>query len=159
MSVRERLEDAILLWNHGRKSGAWIQVLIAAAATSRARFPGMSDKARFMAFVREVTPTIVYGEGQTVVGGMHLLIGRATGDPVSLAEVIYTHLRCSLIHEAIMPSEVELCQSRIVDGQLIAELRVETAEAPLAIPDFWVINLAKAVAGAPENVADCRGLF
>jgi hypothetical protein len=71
MSVRERLEDAQLLWNNGRIHGAWIQVLIAAAATSRIRFPRpMTDKQAFTAFVREVTPTILDGKAPAIPGGI-----------------------------------------------------------------------------------------
>ena len=47
VTVRERLEDAALLWQHGRKHGAWIQVLIATAATARRRFPGLKDGEAF----------------------------------------------------------------------------------------------------------------
>jgi hypothetical protein len=35
MSVRERIEDAKMLWNAGRKEGAFIMILIAVAATAR----------------------------------------------------------------------------------------------------------------------------
>ena len=38
MSVRDRLEDARVLTVAGRQQGAFIQVLIAAAATSRKRY-------------------------------------------------------------------------------------------------------------------------
>jgi len=64
------------------------------------------------------------------------------------------------VHEAVLADEVRLCQSRIVDDKLVAELHgVGTPELPLTIPDFWVIHLAKAIAEAPENIADCEGLF
>jgi hypothetical protein len=39
MSVKARLEDAVILWDRGRKEGAWALVLVAAAATSRKRYP------------------------------------------------------------------------------------------------------------------------
>ena len=61
MSVRERLDDALFLWKHGRKSGAWIQVLIAAAPTSGKRFPKQSDSAAFRSFIREVTRSVITG--------------------------------------------------------------------------------------------------
>ncbi len=38
MSIRSRLEDATILFSAGRREGAFVQVLVAAAATSRKRY-------------------------------------------------------------------------------------------------------------------------
>jgi hypothetical protein len=162
MSVRERLEDAMLLWNNGRKVVAWCQVLIAAAATSRVRFPRpMSDREAFMTFICELTPTIFDGKSPSVPGGITVAFYQDTrGDGASLDKIFYVHLRCNLVHEAIMPAEVQLCESRVVDGKLVADLSgIGKAHSPLTIPDFWVLHLAIAVANAPENAAECAGLF
>lgn len=155
MTVRERLEDSALLWQQGRKQGAWIQVLIAAAATSRLRFPTMKDGEAFKAFIREVTPTIVEPSNPPVPGGVNVIFNGNTTKPLPLDNVLYKHLRCNLLHEAVMPSDVRLSESRMVDGKLVADLR---GGSPLTIPDFWVLNLAKAVAEAPENAASCAGI-
>jgi hypothetical protein len=162
MSVRQRLDDARFLWNDGRKEGAWIQVLIAAAATSRMRFPGEKDDNKaFRAFIREVTPTILNANASATPGGIDIkFYSKVRGDGVGLDRLIYSHMRCKLVHEAVLADEVELSESRVVDGQLVAELHgAGTKTSPLTIPDFWVLNLAKAVAEAPENAADCNGLF
>lgn len=156
MSVRERLDDAKLLWEKGRKQGAWIQVLIAAAATSRQRFPTKSDGEAFRQFIREVTPTIVDGTKPAIPGGIIVLFNADTLDQMPLDQVLYKHLRCHLLHEAVMPPDVRLSDSRVVDDKLVADLRGGT---PLTIPDFWVLHLAKAVADAPENAATCGGVF
>jgi hypothetical protein len=37
MSIKARLEDAMVLWDQVRKKGAWAMVLVATAATSRRR--------------------------------------------------------------------------------------------------------------------------
>ena len=156
MSVRDRLEDAVVLWRQGRKSGAWIQVLIAAAATSRERFPSMKDGEAFRAFVREITPTIVDSKSAAIPGGVNVVFNADGGNLMSLDQVLYKHLRCNLLHEAVMPAEVHLSESHIVDGKLVADLR---GGSPLTIPDFWVLHLAKAVAHAPENSSTCADLF
>ena len=156
MSVRERLEDAILLWRYDRREGAWIQVLIAAAATARQRFPTGGDGEVFRKFIREVTPTINDATMPRIPGGVTVIFESKVAKPMSLDEAFYKHLRCYLLHEAVMPQDVCLSPSKVVDGKLVAELR---GGAPLAIPDFWVLNLAKAVADAPENAAACAGLF
>ena len=162
MSVRARLEDALFLWNAGRKEGAWTQVLIAAAATSRIRFPRpITDQQAFRSFIREVTPTIFDGVSPPAPGG--ITVGFYTdvyGDGVDLDYLFYVHLRCNLVHEAVLPVEVKLSESRIVDGKLVADLQgTGKMSSPLTIPDFWVIHLAKAVALAPENVVTCADLF
>ncbi len=156
MSVRERLEDAILLWEHGRKEGAWIQVLIAAAATSRMRLPKpVPDKEAFTTFIKQVSPTIVTGSGQPCEKGITFMIGE-----VALEDVIYKHLRCNLVHEADIADKVTLHESRVVDGKLFGQFGGHcTKDSPLTIPDFWVLNLGKAVADAPENAATCGELF
>jgi hypothetical protein len=161
MSVRERLEDARLLWEGGRKEGAWIQVLIAAAATSRIRFPSKGNGEAFRSFIREVAPTILDGNAPAVPGGISInFYDQVRGDGVSLDKLFYSHLRCNLVHEAVLADEVRLCESRVEEGRLIAELHgVGTKISPLTIPDCWVLHLGKAVAEAPENAVDCAGLF
>jgi hypothetical protein len=141
--------------------GAWIHVLIAAAATSRMRFPGKKDGEAFRAFIREVTPTILDANAPAKPGGITLnFYNQVRGDGVALDRLIYSHLRCNLVHEAVLAEEVKLCESHVVDGKLVAELHgVGTKDLPLTIPDFWVLHLGKAVADAAENVGDCAGLF
>jgi len=156
MAILDRLEDAKLLWENGRKQGAWINVLIAAAATAKQRFPTKSDGKGFRQFIREVTPTIVDARRPAVPGGIHVIFNAETANEMPLDQVMYKHLRCHLLHEAVMPPDVCLSPSRLVDGKLVADLRGGT---PLTIPDFWVLHLAKAVADAPENSATCAGLF
>ncbi|MCO6438561.1 MAG: hypothetical protein J5J06_15830 [Phycisphaerae bacterium] len=39
MSIRARIEDAVVLWHTGRREGALLSALVAAAATSRKRYP------------------------------------------------------------------------------------------------------------------------
>jgi len=156
MSVRERLEDAKFLWEKGRKEGAWIQVLIAAAATSRQRFPAKGDGEAFRQFIKEVTPTIVSPTAPPIPGGVTVIFNGDTSNQMPLDQVMYKHLRCHLLHEAVMPPDVRLSDSKLVDGKLVADLKGGT---PLTIPDFWVIHLAKAIADAPENAATCAGMF
>jgi hypothetical protein len=103
-----------------------------------------------------VTPTIVRGTAPAIPGGIRVIFNADAPDQMPLDQVIYKHLRCNFLHEAVMPPDVCLSDSRMVDGKLVADLRGGT---PLTIPDFWVIHLAKAVADAPENAAACAGLF
>jgi hypothetical protein len=147
MTVRARLIDAMILWEQGRKEGARALVLIAAAATSRKRYPRtmMSDRESFTQFIRDIQGTIIIGEfpippmAPIVIGG------------IPIENMVYEHMRCNLVHEAELHSKVALSESKVVNGLLAAELRVGAVDE---IPDFWVINLAKAVALASENAAE-----
>ena len=59
MSIKARIEDAEILWQHGRKEGAWVLALVAAASTSRKRYPRpMKDSQAFKSFIRDVLPTL-----------------------------------------------------------------------------------------------------
>ena len=55
MSVSVRVEDALLLWERGRREGAFLTALIAVAATFRKRFPDrkmLGDREAFEAFLK-----------------------------------------------------------------------------------------------------------
>jgi hypothetical protein len=55
MSLRERVEDAMLLSENGRRDGAFLVALIAVAATARRRFPArtlVGDREAFAGFVQ-----------------------------------------------------------------------------------------------------------
>ena len=146
MSIKSMIEDAELLWGRGRKEGAWAVALIAAAATSRKRYPKpIRDSEAFKLFIRDVLPTLMFGK---------LLHGTPNPaiifDQTPIEEIIYEHLRCNLVHEADLSNQLGFSQSKIVDGKVQATLVVGS---PNMIPDFWVLNLMMAVREAPENVS------
>lgn len=146
MSVKARLEDAMILWDRGRKEGAWALVLVAAAATSRKRYPRpMRDNDSFKRFMRDVLDTVISGNHPPRPLSPIIL------DKIPLEDILYEHMRCNLVHEAELGGLVSLSESKIVDGNLTAELRVGAVHE---VPDFWVIHLAKAVRLAPENASE-----
>jgi hypothetical protein len=147
MSVKARLEDAMVLWDLGRKEGAWALVLIAAAATSRKRYPKpMKDNQSFKTFIRDVQGTIILGDYPTPAMGPIAFAG------VPMEDVIYEHMRCNLVHEGELHPNVALSESKVAMGNMLgAELRVGAVNE---LPDFWVIHLAKAVRLVPENAAE-----
>src|SRR5262245_51774595 len=122
MSIRDRLEDAALLWQNGRKHGAWISILIAADATAGLRFPSDKVGDRFRKFIREVTPTIATGKAPAITGGVHIVFGE---EKIHLDQLLYKHFRCNLMHEAMLDCNIaDLAHSEIIDDKLIAVLRV-----------------------------------
>lgn len=147
MSIKARVEDAEALWRQGRKEGAWAVALIAAAATSRKRYPRPTpDNQSFKSFIRDVLPTLMYGKPLQGAPNPRIIF-----DQTPIEDIIYEHLRCNLIHEGEPAPQIAFSESKIVDGKLQATLAVGS---PNVIPDFWVIHLLKAVREAPENAAE-----
>jgi hypothetical protein len=147
MSIKGRIEDAELLWQQGRKEGAWALALIAAAATSRKRYSKpIADNQAFKSFIRDVLPTLMYGKPLQGTPNPRIIF-----DQTPVEDIIYEHLRCNLVHEGELSQKVVFSESVIVDGKLQATLAVGS---PNVIPDFWVLHLIKAVREAPENVAE-----
>jgi hypothetical protein len=62
LSIKTRIEDAEHLWAEGRKEGAWVQALIAAAATARRRYPRpIPDNQSFKSFICDIAGVIMTG--------------------------------------------------------------------------------------------------
>ena len=145
MSVKDRLLDAQFLWDHGRKESAFVLVLIAFAATSKKRYPRpIRDPDSFKRFAADVMGTITGGPKYNVKFPFD---GK---DEVWLGDILYTHLRCQLVHEAEMPPSIVFTEPQIREGQVYNVLKLTS---PLGFPEGWVRNLAKAVTEAPENQA------
>jgi hypothetical protein len=105
--VHARLEDAKVLFDAGRIEGALLMTLVAVAATSRRRYPvgtislkdpskKMGDGGAFKTFVRDEIWRLVKEHSDTVQydGGM------------PIEDFLYKYLRCSLLHEGKLPSDV-----------------------------------------------------
>ena len=150
MGVKDRIEDAGVLWEAGRREGAWVMALIAAAATSRKRYPKPEtrlDSDAFKKFIRDIMPTLTLDKSLHDTQPNPGVMFRDK----PLEDIIYHHLRCNLVHEAGLDPAVAFSESKIVDGERMATLSVGS---PNIIPDFWVRNLIQAVKGAPENASD-----
>lgn len=150
MSIKARIEDAEQLWANGRKEGAWVQALIAAAATARKRYPRpMSDNESFKSFIRDIARTILSGKPDAK-GPLYIrFYSEHRGQHRKLEDIFYSELRCNLVHEAEL-KEVGFSESKVEGKRLVASLSVPTRGAA-KIPDFWVLHLIAAVKAAPEN--------
>lgn len=93
MSIQDRLEDAALLWSQGRREGAFLSVLVAAAATARKTFPEIkSDREAFEAFMSTTHSWTIEIEHR--------------GKLVDVDRLFYTWLRCELVHTARLPPDL-----------------------------------------------------
>jgi hypothetical protein len=146
MSIKNRVDDALVLWNAGRKEGAWVLALVAAAATARKRYPRpMKDNESFKAFIRDITLTLVYGKPAGENRPAVLF-----GDSL-LEDIIYKDMRCKFVHEAEIEGTVVLDECRLVNGGTTGTMRVGGGGKPHGFPDFWALHLLKAVREALEN--------
>lgn len=157
MSVKDRIEDARILWENDRIEGAVIQVLIAVAGTVRKRYPKpMGDSKAFKKFVIDEIEKITNGPTRNIDFYFR-------GNPhTPLEDIIYSFMRCTLVHEGCLPSDFTLTQpvpghgkprGRSPDGtpydcKLINVLALNDV---LGFPVGWVWNLVRVVAEAPEN--------
>jgi hypothetical protein len=150
LSIKTRIEDAEHLWSQARKEGAWVQALIAAAATARRRYPRpMPDNQSFKSFICDIAGLIVMGDLNAPGPLYYRFYTEDREDHRKLEDIFYSELRCNLIHEGEL-NEVEFSESRAENGRLIASLTVPT-RGRAEIPDFWVLHLIAAVKAAPEN--------
>jgi len=174
MSIRERLDDARILFAQGRRDGALLSVLIAVAATSRRRYPRttMRDDEAFIRFlldehpavvkisdwvptceddyIRCIHPDKVLDEGGNRVGGWWFKVPGSgergwPDEMMPLATCLYKFVRNSLAHEGILPSNVEFVDSEA------GQLTFQVLEDRLRISNSLMDGLGAAVTYAPEN--------
>ena len=141
MSIKSRIEDADSLFQHGRKEGSLLLVLIAVAATSRKRYPKerYRDSEAFKAFVCE--EMVQFAPGWKKNSNVEV---NFRGEPLRMPDVLYEYVRCNLFHEAELPIDISLKDE---EGFSITVINNER----LVISDkiFWYLK--KIVIEAPEN--------
>lgn len=146
MSIADRLDDARLLYEHGRFEGAFMSVLSAAAGTSSLRFPkgtrsfadatkGMPDNERFTRFL----------EGTPPIAGALVRFDR---ECTSVASILYKFLRCTLMHGGRVHRRVQLSEG---SSEFEARIDCETAAPNVIITHPIIMMLAHAIATCPEN--------
>jgi len=150
MSVKDRLDDAMILVKQGRWEGALCLTLIAVAATSRKRFPretGMTDGQAFEKYLDEDLWRHVGLGGFRGAKGVITITHR--GKEFSLEHILYRHFRCELVHEASLPSDI------VFDANSMDELSIRsgdgTGAVPLILSTLWLQALVTTVVCAKEN--------
>ena len=142
MSAKDLVEDAQLLWARGRKGSAFALILIAFAATARVRYPRpMPDNESFKRFIQDELATIL-GTKDTAVS----LPFR--GKSVPIEDILYSELRCQLIHEGELPDTITFTPKTVKDGVVCD---VITITDPFGMPESWVLNMIRVIVNAPEN--------
>lgn len=136
MSIKNRVEDARLLWKKGRKEGAFLNALIATAATARKRYkyPKYKDRESFTKFLQDSHPGRI---GLEFRGKCELI-----------EEIFYKWMRCELIHEGKLPFDIEFINDK---GNGMTARAGGHPEYKLLIGYNWIDYLINAIVKAPEN--------
>lgn len=148
MSIRERVRDAHLLYQHGHREGALLSVLIAVAASARRRYPKpkFRDHDAFVKWIGEEMLAITGGR----VRNYNVAVPGA--DPTKwvdglmpLGECLYSFIRCNLAHEATLPDNVEFFPADAMS------LSIDINDTTIRLSDTWMDALTQAIQYAPEN--------
>lgn len=134
MSIRARVEDALFLYQNGRYEGAFLNALVAVAATARRESPerSLSDSECFEKFLDKRQRGIMKIEYR---GELH-----------TVPHIFYKWFRCELIHEGKLPIDVQFIETD--------NLSVRAGGAPeyvLKISHGWFHWLVNSVVEAPCN--------
>jgi len=99
MSIHERVEDALFLYQNGRYEGAFLTALLAVAATAGREEAKnkMGDRACFEAFLDRRRRGVLKVEFR---GELH-----------TIPHIFYKWFRCELVHEGGLPIDVEFIKS------------------------------------------------
>ena len=158
MSIRQRIEDAKILWENDRFEGAIIHILIALAGTIRKRYPKKeySDTKAFRLFIKDEVLKITNGpEGFPIYYD-----GKAN---IPVEDILYKFIRCELIHEGSLPTNIELTKPEFekcdpfgknpdgkpYDTGIFNHLKLYEI---LGFPIGWIWNMLKVIVDAPENI-------
>src|SRR5437763_1918585 len=120
MSIRQRIEDAVILDSVGRKEGALLSALAAAVATARLRYPEgtksrwrqgktMGEDEAFLTFFSEDSE-IIYGKGRRLSMPAPRLDPEdpsATASSLTHPGALYKYLRTDLAPVGKKPPAVE----------------------------------------------------
>ena len=134
MSIRKRIEDALFLYKNGHYEGAFLNALVAVAATARREDPDrkMKDGDCFEAFLNKRRRNVLEVEFH---GELH-----------TIPHIFYKWFRCELVHEGGLPIDVEFIESD--------ELSLRAGGAPnyvLKMSHGWFHWLVAAVVKAACN--------
>ncbi|MDD5773438.1 MAG: hypothetical protein PHX78_08265 [bacterium] len=98
MSIRARIEDALLLYQNERYEGAFLNALIAVAATARREYPDNSRD-------RECFENLLDKKWRGV------LKVEFRGELQTIPHIFYKWFRCELVHEGELPFDVQFIKT------------------------------------------------
>lgn len=160
MSIKEQVEDAVFLAEHGRHLGALTILLLAVAASSRKVFPEgvnsliypnhkMRDWEAFETFLAKRIKDVLFndrGPYVTTKSGISVGFRNTQHD---LTEILYKYYRCKLVHEGELPEDIEFGPLGAADNEGVS---LSITENNTLIINYGLIDLLiKVVVEAPCN--------
>lgn len=142
MSIQDRIEDSLFLWENNRREGAFLSVLTAVAATARRRYPDrkkIGDREAFEKFVSTASSVRILGV-------------EFRGELHSIERILYKWLRCELVHEGGVPVDI-----RFTNNGDPRSRGIRAGGAPeyvLELTEGWFHFLISIVVSAEENESD-----
>ncbi len=135
MSIRHRIDDAIILWENNRHEGALLCALIAAAATARQEHPDLPrDRECFEHFFKNRK------WGQLRVAYQN--------DFFPIESIFYKYLRNTLVHEGALPSDIEFYPD---ERPNCFTVQGGGNGLPLKLSHGWFHEIVNCVTRAPSN--------
>ncbi|MEZ2390698.1 hypothetical protein AB6813_14365 [bacterium RCC_150] len=122
MSIQERLTDADVLWNSGRREGALFNMLIAVAALARSEFPRLGDGDAFRTFLGDNHDWSISVEHR--------------GEQISVDQLFWKWVRCEVAHVGALPLDVQF----FAPENDTDDLRIQAGGAPeycVRLSDGW----------------------
>lgn len=127
--IGKRIDECLGKLKNGDGENAFIQLSIAIEGTSKLAYPNIKGSAqRNKQFIKDSMPFVFWsltnGTPSTSKSFSFVL---EDGTEVTLEDVMYKLLRCSLVHEAEMPDIVEFTTNNyiaICDGKIILPLAI-----------------------------------
>lgn len=126
-SSDERVEDALRLWDQGRREGAFFLAIVAVIIRAKRAYPKAAEGDAFRLFV----------ESQF---GPRLSI-EFRGKPWPIERIFYKWFRCEIVHQGGLPVDIRFMESAAPD-----ELAVRAGGPPeyvLLVSPGWFRKLAE----------------
>jgi hypothetical protein len=142
MSIGKQVREAVDNMAEGDSEQALIAVVIAAAATSKRIHQKKKDKEAFQDFVKDNMGIITGFALPTSVAGLLIPYDHPPLKPMTasrpLEEILY-NIRCHLLHEAMLPENVQITDN-VIGGK-----------DPILLPSSLITGLIAAVVVARVN--------
>lgn len=125
-SPQDRIDDALALWQAGRREGAFLLAIVAVVVRAREDFPKpMREGESFRRYIESIFPTRISVEYR--------------GKLWPIEDVFYKWFRCEIVHGPGLPVDVGLTEDAAPD-----ELSVRAGGAPeykLLVSPGWFHKL------------------
>lgn len=167
MTIREQVQDASFLAQHGRHIGALTTLMLATAASARRTFPKrtksrekpneeMSDREAFTLFLGGRIRKILFGDFGAPDEGTSGVSVEFRGKQHDIALILYKYYRCELVHDGELPEDVEFVTTSkpgLTIGNRNIQISISVGNK-LALDHGWIDLLVEAITNARCNGAE-----